>query len=106
MKLRLIRRLVVWATCWMAVVTVLYAPVEVRVWRQWQPDGGRAEWSTKAHVRRPLVELLAATLDYHGATEEEEVFDWLRMVQEVGIELAIGGSLLVALRPREFTDQQ
>ena len=107
MNLRLIRRLVVWATCWAAFASVLYAPVEVRVRGEWQPEKGRAEWRTKAHVRRPLIELLVATLNYNGATEEEVPDpDWLRMAQEVGIELAIGGSLLVALRPGRSTQQQ
>lgn len=104
MSLRLIRRLVVWATCWMALASVFYAPVEVRVRREWQPEGGRDEWLSKGHVRRPLIELLAATLDYQGATEEEIPDpDWLRMAQEVGIELGIGASLFVALRPGKST---
>ena len=58
MSLRLIRRLVVWATCWIALASVFYAPVEVRVRREWQPEGGHDEWLSKGHVRRPLIELL------------------------------------------------
>ena len=73
MSLRLIRRLVVWATCWIALASVFYAPVEVRVRREWQPEGGHDEWLSKGHVRRPLIELLVATLDYQGATGKRDV---------------------------------
>jgi hypothetical protein len=85
------------------MASMLYAPVEVRAWRELQPEAGRwerSEWRSRGRARRSLIVLL-----FGSEAWKEEAPDWLRMAQEVAIELAIGGSLLVVLRPGKSTQQ-
>jgi hypothetical protein len=109
--LQLIRRLAAWATCSIVLVSVLYAPVDVRNWVQPHEyrrtaDGtwewvyfGEGHWVRSysshgaLHSRSFLVSLILQSLD-RGAV----VPDWLRMAEEVLLESAIGGGLLIALR--------
>jgi hypothetical protein len=100
MSLRLIRRLVAWATCSLALVSVLYAPVESRVWREPAPPVGDI-------FDRVAAASAPATLPPDFFDRAEPGWPFAKYGGAVADPFEqVGGEMVTALTPDSFMGQK